>query len=79
MVENKGVTEPVDDDLKNFILSVPAKVNEKMDKLRVADAMTEVFTIFKRCNKYIDETMPWALAKDEEKKRPSCNSSLQPG
>ena len=68
VVENKGVTEPVDDDLKNFILSVPAKVNEKMDKLRVADAMTEVFTIFKRCNKYIDETMPWALAKDEEKK-----------
>ena len=68
VVENKGVTEPVDDDLKNFIFSVPAKVNEKMDKLRVADAMTEVFTIFKRCNKYIDETMPWALAKDEEKK-----------
>ena len=68
VVEKKGVAEPVDDDLKNFILSVPAKVNEKMDKLRVADAMTEVFTIFKRCNKYIDETMPWALAKDEEKK-----------
>ena len=68
VVENKGVAEPVDDDLKNFILSVPAKVNEKMDKLRVADAMTEVFTLFKRCNKYIDETMPWALAKDEEKK-----------
>ena len=68
VVENKGVTEPVDEDLKNFIFSVPAKVNEKMDKLRVADAMTEVFTIFKRCNKYIDETMPWALAKDEEKK-----------
>ena len=68
VVENKGVAEPVDDDLKNFILSVPVKVNEKMDKLRVADAMTEVFTIFKRCNKYIDETMPWALAKDEEKK-----------
>ena len=68
VVENKGVAEPVDDDLKNFILSVPAKVNEKMDKLRVADAMTEVFTIFKRCNKYIDDTMPWALAKDEEKK-----------
>ena len=68
VVENNGVAESVDDDLKNFILSVPAKVNEKMDKLRVADAMTEVFTIFKRCNKYIDETMPWALAKDEEKK-----------
>ncbi len=68
VVENKNVCEPVDDDLKNFILSVPAKVDEKMDKLRVADAMTEVFTIFKRCNKYIDETMPWALAKEEDKK-----------
>ena len=67
VVENKGVTEPVDDDLKNFILSVPAKVDAKMEKLRVADAITEVFTIFKRCNKYIDETMPWALAKDETK------------
>ncbi|WP_342981134.1 MULTISPECIES: methionine--tRNA ligase [unclassified Ruminococcus] len=67
VVENKGVTEPVDDDLKNFILSVPAKIDAKMEKLRVADAITEVFTIFKRCNKYIDETMPWALAKDESK------------
>ena len=67
VVENKGVTELVDDDLKNFILSVPAKVDAKMEKLRVADAITEVFTIFKRCNKYIDETMPWALAKDESK------------
>ena len=67
VVENKGVTEPVDDDLKSFILSVPAKVDAKMEKLRVADAITEVFTIFKRCNKYIDETMPWALAKDESK------------
>ncbi len=67
IVENKGVTEAVDDDLKNFILSVPAKVDAKMEKLRVADAITEVFTIFKRCNKYIDETMPWALAKDESK------------
>ena len=67
VVENKGVTEPVDDDLKNFILSVPAKVDAKMEKLRVADAITEVFTIFKRCNKYIDETMPWALAQDESK------------
>ena len=67
VVENKGVTEPVDDDLKSFILSVPAKVDAKMEKLRVADAITEVFTIFKRCNKYIDETMPWALAKDENK------------
>lgn len=67
VVENKGVTEPVDDDLKSFILSVSAKVDAKMEKLRVADAITEVFTIFKRCNKYIDETMPWALAKDESK------------
>ena len=67
VVENKGVTEPVDDDLKSFILSVLAKVDAKMEKLRVADAITEVFTIFKRCNKYIDETMPWALAKDESK------------
>ena len=67
VVEDKGVTDPVDDDMKNFILSVPAKVEAKMEKLRVADAITEVFTIFKRCNKYIDETMPWALAKDESK------------
>ena len=67
VVENKGVEEEVDNELKNFILAVPGKVEEKMDKLRVADAMTEVFSIFKRCNKYIDETMPWALAKDEAK------------
>ena len=68
VVENKGVVEPVDEDLKAFALAVPGKVAEKMDKLRVADAMTEVFTLFKRLNKYIDETMPWALAKDEAKK-----------
>ena len=67
VVENKGVEEEVDNELKNFILAVPGKVEEKMNKLRVADAMTEVFSIFKRCNKYIDETMPWALAKDEAK------------
>ena len=65
VVENKGVAEPVDEDLKSFILSIPGKVDAKMEKLRVADAITEVFTLFKRCNKYIDETMPWALAKDE--------------
>ena len=65
---NKGVVEPVDEDLKAFALAVPGKVAEKMDKLRVADAMTEVFTLFKRLNKYIDETMPWALAKEEAKK-----------
>ena len=68
VVENKNVTEPVDEELKSFILGIPAKVDAKMEKLRVADAMTEVFSVFKRCNKYIDETMPWALAKDEEKK-----------
>lgn len=68
VVENKEVTEPVDDELKSFILAVPGKVEAKMEKLRVADAITEIFTLFKRCNKYIDETMPWALAKDEAKK-----------
>ena len=67
VVQDQGAAEPVDDDLKAFALAVPAKVEEKMDKLRVADAMTEVFSLFKRLNKYIDETMPWALAKDEEK------------
>ena len=67
VVENKGVAEPVDEDLKSFIRSIPGKVDAKMEKLRVADAITEVFTLFKRCNKYIDETMPWALAKDETK------------
>ena len=65
---DKKVTEPVDDDLKAVVLGTPAKVTEKMDKLRVADALTEIFTMFKRCNKYIDETMPWALAKDEAKR-----------
>ena len=68
VVENKNVTEPVDEELKSFILVVPGKVAAKMEKLRVADAMTEVFALFKRCNKYIDETMPWALAKEEDKK-----------
>ena len=68
VVENKNVTEPVDEDLKKFILQVPKNVSAKMDKLRVADAITEVFSLFKRCNKYIDETMPWALAKEEDKK-----------
>ena len=67
VVENKNVTEPVDEDLKSFILQVPKNVSAKIDKLRVADAITEVFSLFKRCNKYIDETMPWALAKDETK------------
>ena len=68
VVNNTGVVEAVDEDLKKTILDEVIKVSEKMDKLRVADAITEIFNIFKRCNKYIDETMPWALAKDEEKK-----------
>lgn len=67
VVADKGVAEPVDEELKAFALEVPKKVAAKMDELRVADAMTEVFSLFKRCNKYIDETMPWALAKDESK------------
>lgn len=67
VVSNKGVDEEVDDDFKKVILDTPVKVAEKMDKLRVADAITEIFTLFKRCNKYIDETMPWALAKEEDK------------
>ena len=68
VVKDAGVSEPVDDELKVVINAAPGKVTEKMDKLRVADAITEIFTLFKRCNKYIDETMPWALAKEEEKK-----------
>ena len=68
VVENKNVNEPVDEELKKVVLETPNKVIAKMGELRVADAITEIFTLFKRCNKYIDETMPWALAKDEAKK-----------
>lgn len=68
IVENKDVnTEECDADLKKVVLETPDKVIAKMDRLRVADAITEVFALFKRCNKYIDETMPWVLAKDESK------------
>ena len=67
-VTDKGVVEDVDADLKAVIENTPKAVDEKMDGLRVADAITEIFNLFKRCNKYIDETMPWALAKDEAKK-----------
>ena len=67
VVTNKNVKEAVDDELIALTLETPNKVVEKMDKLRVADAITEIFTLFKRCNKYIDETMPWALAKEEDK------------
>lgn len=67
VVTNKKVNEPVDDDLKKVVLDCRLKVAECMDKLKVADAISEIFALFKRCNKYIDETMPWALAKEEDK------------
>lgn len=68
IVADKAVSEEVDADLKAVVDNTPNAVEEKMADLRVADAMTEIFNLFKRCNKYIDETMPWALAKDEAKK-----------
>ncbi len=68
VVNNTGVIEPVDRELRETAVSAAQKASEKMDELRVADAITEIFALFKRCNKYIDETMPWALAKDESKK-----------
>ena len=68
VVENKNVCEDVDGDLKAAVLEAVKKADEKMEKLRVADAITEIFNIFRRSNKYIDETTPWTLAKDEEKK-----------
>ena len=68
VVNNSGVTEAVDEELKACALETVKAVDAKMEKLRVADAMTEIFNLFKRCNKYIDETMPWALAKEEATK-----------
>ena len=68
VVTNPGVSEPVDDELKAIALDTPKRAAAKMDKLRVADAISEVFTLLRRCNKYIDETEPWVLAKDESKK-----------
>ena len=68
VVTNAGAAEEVDEDLKAVVLGTAEKVSAKMDQLRVADAMTDIFGLFRRCNKYIDETMPWALAKDEAKK-----------
>ena len=68
VVADKGAAEPVDEDLKAVVTGTFAKVSAKMEELRVADAITEIFALFKRCNKYIDETEPWVLAKDEAKK-----------
>lgn len=67
IVANKNVTEEIDEDLKAVVLGAKDKAVAKMSELRVADTISEVFAIFKRCNKYIDETMPWALAKEEDK------------
>lgn len=67
-VTDRGVADEVDADLKAVMENVPKVVDAKMEELRVADAMTEIFNLFKRCNKYIDETMPWVLAKDEAQK-----------
>ena len=67
VVVNKNVNEDIDKDLKDIVLSAKDRVNDKMDNLRIADSLDEVFEIFKRCNKYIDETTPWILAKDEGK------------
>lgn len=68
VVADKGAAEAVDEDLKQTAVSTYGRVEEKMQELRVADALTEIFGLFKRCNKYIDETEPWVLAKQEEKK-----------
>ena len=68
VVTNPGCAYPVDEDLINVVTTTRNRVIEKMDKLRVADAITEIFALFKRCNKYVDETEPWVLAKDETKK-----------
>ena len=68
IVTDKAVADAMDEDFKAVVSGASAAVDAKMDSLRVADAITEIFNVFKRCNKYIDETMPWALAKDETKK-----------
>lgn len=68
VVNNANVTDSFDDELRELSLETPKKVSAKMEKLRVADAISEIFVLFKRCNKYIDETMPWVLAKEEAKR-----------
>jgi methionyl-tRNA synthetase len=68
VVRDSKAAEPIDEELKRLVLETPGKVIAKMERLRVADAISEIFNLFKRCNKYIDETMPWLLAKEEDKK-----------
>lgn len=68
IIENKNINEDVDVNFKEYVISRKSAVDEKMDNLKVADALEEVIDLFRSCNKYIDETMPWVLAKDETKK-----------
>lgn len=68
-VENTNITEDIDDDLKSTISNSIAIINSKMDEFKIADALDELFNIFRRCNKYIDETTPWILAKEPENKQ----------
>ena len=68
VVADKGCAEAVDEDLKAVVTGTYGKAAAKMEELRAADALTEIFALFKRCNKYIDETEPWVLAKSDEKK-----------
>lgn len=72
IVKRTGVTEAIDEELKQVACNVLSKVRSKMDHLKVADSLTEIFVLFKRCNKYIDETEPWILAKDEAKQDRLC-------
>lgn len=72
IVKRTGVTEAIDEELKQVACNVLSKVRSKMDHLKVADTLTEIFVLFKRCNKYIDETEPWILAKDEAKQDRLC-------
>lgn len=68
IIENKYVSEDIDNDLIDLVMSVKDKINDEVDKFRIADSLDSVLEIYRRCNKYIDETMPWVLAKDEMKK-----------
>ena len=76
VVTNENVTEDVDEDLKRVVTGTVKTVTAKMDELRVADALTEIFNMFKRCNKYIDETTPWILAKEEASRQRCLGASL---
>ena len=68
VIENPNIEEELDKDLKNNVLSLKSKVENRMNELKVGEAIEEIFEVLRKCNKYIDETMPWSLAKDEDKK-----------